>query len=38
MKSTINYTNSITDFESNKIPLEQQICLMKALEMLKKKQ
>jgi len=37
MKSTINYTNSITEFESSKIPLEQQICLMKAPRNVKEK-
>ena len=30
MKQTITYTNSLSNFDNNKIPLEQQICLMKA--------
>jgi len=37
MKNTMNYTNSITEFESSKIPLEQQICLMKAPRNVKEK-
>ena len=30
MKQTINYTNTLSNFDNNKIPLEQQICLLKA--------
>ena len=37
MKTTINYTNSLTNFDNNKIPLEQQICLMKVDESVKEK-
>ena len=37
MKNTLNYTNSFVDFETSKIPLEQQICLMKAPRIVKEK-
>ena len=37
MKKTINYTKEISDFETNKIPLEQQICLLKAPNVVKEK-
>jgi endopeptidase La len=37
MKQTINYTNSLSNFDNNKIPLEQQICLMKACDTIKEK-
>ena len=37
MKNTINYTKEISDFETNKIPLEQQICLLKANNSVKEK-
>jgi hypothetical protein len=37
MKQTINYTNSLSKFDNNKIPLEQQICLMKASDTIKEK-
>ena len=37
MKQTINYTNSLSNFDNNKIPLEQQICLMKASDTIKEK-
>ena len=30
MKQTIDYTNNLNSFDQNKIPIEQQICLMKA--------
>lgn len=30
MKQTISYTNTLSNFDNNKIPLEQQICLLKA--------
>ena len=29
MKQTIQYTNNLSNFDDNKIPLEQQICLLK---------
>ena len=37
MKTTIQYTNNLSNFDNNKIPLEQQICLMKAGENVKEK-
>ena len=37
MKQTINYTNKLSKIDSNKIPLEQQICLMKTEESVKEK-
>lgn len=37
MKQTINYTNNLSSFDNAKIPLEQQICLMKADETVKEK-
>ena len=37
MKQTIQYTNKLTNFDSNKIPLEQQICLLKANDSVKEK-
>ena len=37
MKQTINYTNNLSNFDSNKIPLEQQICLMKVNDLVKEK-
>ena len=37
MKKTIQYTNELSNFEINKIPLEQQICLLKASESVKEK-
>ena len=37
MKQTINYTNKLNDFDNNKIPLEQQICLMKTSDSIKEK-
>tara|TARA_B100000575_G_C23143606_1_gene666617 strand:+ start:12220 stop:15453 length:3234 start_codon:yes stop_codon:yes gene_type:complete len=37
MKKTINYTKEISDFETSKIPLEQQICLLKASNAVKEK-
>ena len=37
MKQTIQYTNSLYNFDNNKIPLEQQICLLKANENVKEK-
>jgi ATP-dependent Lon protease len=37
MKQTIEYTSSLTNVEHNKIPLEQQICLLKAPDSVKEK-
>ncbi len=37
MKQTIQYTNELCNFDNNKIPLEQQICLMKANDAVKEK-
>ena len=37
MKQTINYTNTLASLDSSKIPLEQQICLMKADDSVKEK-
>ena len=37
MKKTIQYTSDLTNFDMNKIPLEQQICLMNAAENVKEK-
>jgi endopeptidase La len=37
MKQTIQYTNDLSNFDNNKIPLEQQICLMKANDNVKEK-
>ena len=37
MKQTIQYTNSLSNFDNSKIPLEQQICLMKANDIVKEK-
>jgi ATP-dependent Lon protease len=37
MKRTIQYTNELTNFDSQKIPLEQQICLLKAPDLVKEK-
>ena len=37
MKSTIQYTNNLSNFDQNKIPMEQQICLMKVNEIVKEK-
>ena len=37
MKQTIEYTNNLANFDNNKIPLEQQICLMKASDNVKEK-
>jgi ATP-dependent Lon protease len=37
MKLTIKYTNELTEFDNNKIPLEQQICLMKCSDIIKEK-
>ena len=37
MKTTIEYTNVLANFNSSKIPLEQRICLMKANDNVKEK-
>jgi len=37
MRQTITYTNNLSNFDNNKIPLEQQICLMKADDTIKEK-
>jgi ATP-dependent Lon protease len=37
MKQTISYTNNLSNFDNNKIPLEQQICLMKTNDSVKEK-
>ena len=37
MKKTIQYTNELSNYDMNKIPLEQQICLIKASESVKEK-
>ena len=37
MKTTISYTKSLSSFDNNKIPIEQQICLLKAKDSVKEK-
>ena len=37
MKQTIKYTNALHNYDNNKIPLEQQICLMKVSDTVKEK-
>ena len=37
MKKTIQYTNELSNFDINKIPLEQQICLLKTSDIVKEK-
>jgi ATP-dependent Lon protease len=37
MKKTIQYTNDLSNFDINKIPLEQQICMLKANDTVKEK-
>ena len=37
MKTTINYTNTLSKFDNSKIPIEQQICLLKAPDTVKEK-
>jgi ATP-dependent Lon protease len=37
MKKTIQYTNELSDFDVNKIPIEQQICLLNAPDNVKEK-
>ena len=37
MTQTVKYTHDLTNFDSQKIPLEQQICLLKAPDLVKEK-
>lgn len=37
MRSTIQYTNDLSNFDIHKIPLEQQICLLKVSDVVKEK-
>ena len=37
MKKTIQYSNDLSNFDMNKIPIEQQICLLKATDSIKEK-
>lgn len=37
LKKTVQYTNNLSNFDANKIPLEQQICLMKANDNVKER-
>ena len=37
MCKTIEYTNNLLNYDSSKIPIEQQICLMKAENKVKEK-
>ena len=37
MKTTAQYTSRLSNFDINKIPLEQQICLMKVPDLVKEK-
>ena len=37
MKTTIKYTKNLSNFDTNKIPIEQQICLLKASDSVKEK-
>lgn len=37
MRKTVQYTNELSNFDINKIPLEQQICLLKAKDTVKEK-
>jgi ATP-dependent Lon protease len=37
MKKTVQYTNELSNFDINKIPLEQQICLLKVSDSVKEK-
>ena len=37
MKQTVSYTHALANFDQNKIPLEQQICLLKASDSVKDK-
>jgi ATP-dependent Lon protease len=37
MKNTVQYTNELSNYDINKIPLEQQICLLKVSDIVKEK-
>ena len=37
MTNTVKYTKNLTNFDTSKIPIEQQICLMKANDSIKEK-
>jgi len=37
METTIKYTKNLSNFDTNRIPIEQQICLMKANDVVKEK-
>jgi endopeptidase La len=37
MKNTIKYTKNLSNFDQSKIPIEQQICLLKASDVIKEK-
>ena len=37
MKTTIKYTKDLSNYDSNNIPIEQQICVMKASDTIKEK-
>ena len=37
MKQTIKYTNNLSNIDNSKIPLEQQICLLKTSDSVKEK-
>jgi ATP-dependent Lon protease len=37
MKTTINYTRTLSQFDNSKIPIEQQICLLKTTDAVKEK-
>lgn len=37
MKKTLQYTQNLNNYDSNKIPIEQQICLLKASDSIKEK-
>ena len=37
MKNTIKYTKTLSSFDQSKIPIEQQICLLKASDVVKEK-
>ena len=37
MKTTLKYTKDLSNFDTSKIPIEQQICLLKAADNVKEK-
>ena len=37
MNNTIKYTKNLTNFDTNNIPIEQQICMLKASDNVKEK-